>query len=178
MNGYVVTVNGRRVDEMSARERAAMRRRDKARLAEMLATGAVPRVVTDDTFRATLDVCNGKQFEGDPHVGDFYRERAEAAGVSTTGKAYMHGLAAFPGDPRAWVSTRGEVRRVVEERGWGCEGTVNVKARTDVAPVQGPAVAEDIVRREVADEMAKDPGQKVEDVREKVVAKRKPHWSK
>ncbi len=135
-----------------------------------------PTLKTDTTFLAIADNCNGKQFEKDPKAGDYYRRMAERAGVSTTGKIYMPGLAAFPGDPRAWVSDRGDVRRICEVNGWGCDGAVKVKAQQfEHKPV---AIAEDIVQEEVKKVLEQDPDAKVEDVREKVIQKRKPHWAK
>lgn len=45
---------------------------------------------------------------------------------------YQSGLARFEGDPEAFVSKaqgRGYIKRLCEQRGWACEGLVNVKAR-------------------------------------------------
>jgi hypothetical protein len=173
---YSVCVNGRRLEDLSPRERRALDRRARSRLADMIRSGRPPRAVTDDTFRAGLDDCNGRQFEGDPETGDFYRQAAAAAGVSTRGKTYLHGLAAFPGDPRAWVDSRGDVARVCEERNYHCDGAVTHKAR-EVEPVE-VGLAADIVEREAAEIVAADPGVRPDDAREQVRAKRTPHWAK
>ena len=98
-----------------------------ARLAEMLALGAPPMSNTDREFLEGR--CNGNQFDGGPlrqDIGDRFRKVAEAAGQSVKGKVYIGGLARFPGDPHAWVSDRGDVKRIVEGRGWKCEGSVEV----------------------------------------------------
>lgn len=172
-----VTVNGKSLDDMTPAERAAFAARGKKRLAEMFASGQPPRAETDDTYRANAGNCNGAQFEHLPAAGDYYKKIARRAGVSTTGKTYLSALAKFPGDPRAWVSGKGDIKRVAEANGWGCEGAVRVK-RKETPPPKPVAVAEDIVRAEVKKELAKNPEQRVEDVREKVIKKRKPHWVK
>lgn len=87
--------------------------------------GRPPAVMTDSVFLEGH--ANGNQFENTPSLGDFYAREAKAQGVDTKGKVYLSGLASHPGDPRAWVSGRGDVRKVCEERGWHCEGAVNVK---------------------------------------------------
>lgn len=171
-----VTLNGRRLDELSLTERAAFEARAQARLAEMFASGKPPRGKTDDTFNAIQDNANGKQFERQPAIGDLYRKQAEAAGVSTTGKTYLSALAEYPGDPHAWVSGRGDVARRCKEKGWGCEGAVSLKGREyEHRPV---ALAEDIVQAEVEKRLAENPDQRVGDVREKVFQERAPHWAK
>lgn len=114
------------------------------RLTEMLAERRAPHGISDGTFMK--DTANGKQFEGQEEVGDHYRNVAESLGASTTGKKYISGLAAFPGDPQAWVDSRGDVQRVLEQRGWGSEGTINVKPRESLNPPTSRAeVAEDLL---------------------------------
>ena len=75
--------------------------------------------------------CSGNQFDypGGHQVGNVLKKQAETAGVNTTGKVYLGGLAAFPGDPKAWVSDRNDVKRVLTERGWGSQGAVNQEPR-------------------------------------------------
>ncbi len=137
-------------------------------IAELLATQEVPFIMTDSEYLKGMS-CNGSQFEKTPHIGDFYKAEAEKAGVSTTGKVYLSGLADRPGDPKAWISGRGDVQRVCEERGMSCQGSVQVAARQE-EPKPGPRLAPDIVNRFVKKELAKKPGQRVEEVREKVIA--------
>jgi hypothetical protein len=97
-------------------------------LAEMFALQAAPLPKTDSTFLSGFGA-NGAQFQGGPMAeeqGNHYKRVAEAGGQNVTGKVYLASLAKYPGDPRAWISDRGDVRRVVEERGWTCEGDVQV----------------------------------------------------
>lgn len=171
-----VTVNGKPLDELTPAARAAFEARTRRRLADMLASGRPPRGKTDDTFLAIQDNCNGKQFERQPGVGDLYRRRARAAGVSTTGKVYLSALAEYPGDPHAWVAGRGDVRRRCEERGWGCDGAVKVRGREHEHKPVG--LAADIVEREARKLMERDPGLRPEDARERAFRLRAPHWAK
>lgn len=105
----------------------------------------------------------------------------EKAGYTTQGKVYLSGLARFPGDPRALVDGRGDVRKICEQEGWGCDGSVKVKGQ-QAAPTEEVDVAEDIVQEHVADEVEKAGGRmkptEVADVREKVKSRLRPHWKK
>lgn len=98
-----------------------------AKLAEMLALGIPPMSNSDREFLEGH--ANGNQFDKGPlanEQGDRLRKVAEQGGQNVKGKVYIGGLARFPGDPEAWVSDRGDVKRVVEKRGWKCEGSVGV----------------------------------------------------
>lgn len=156
-----------------------MRRRGVShKLAEMFATGQTPTLNTDSTFFEG----RWEQFYGTPQIREAYKRRAAREGVDVSGKIYVSQLANFPGDPEAWVSGRGDVQRVCEKRGWGCAGSVNVKPRNaDVAPPKDIDVADDIIDREVGEILANVPDRErvdVQDLREQVRDKRKPHWSK
>jgi hypothetical protein len=149
-------------------------------LAEMLALQRPPMSNTDREFLEGH--CNGSQFSNEEWVGDLYHKQAREAGVDPKGKVYMAGLARFPGDPEAWVGGRGDVQRVCETRGWGCEGSVSVTPRERDTNQKRGAVAEDIVRREMAQALeAVPPAERAyvdtEDLREQIVEARKPHWS-
>jgi len=105
-------------------------RRNEAspKLAEMLALGIPPMSNTDREFLEGHDG-NGNQFAKGPlaeEEGNRLRKVAEAGGQNVKGKVYLGGLARFPGDPEAWVSDRGDVKRVIEKRGWKCQGSVEV----------------------------------------------------
>lgn len=115
-------VNGRDVapEEFSAGSQEKLR--------EMLATGVTPSLMTDAVF--LQGHCNGSQFAESTRIGDHYAGEAKKAGVNVKGKIYLSGLAAFPGDPRAWVSDRGDVQKVCEERNFGCKGAVATKCDT------------------------------------------------
>ncbi len=168
-------------------------RRDKGqphKLAEMLAVRRSPMMKGSD--RAFSEgYHNGNQFEHNPHVGDFYRRIASQHGVNVTGKRYMTQLAAFPGDPRAWVSGVDDVKAVVTERNMTCEGLVNhtpveidhsgenerVDQQFDPDKYQ---VADDIVEDELFDRCVESPGlyddlkhhpQKLGDMKEEISRK-------
>lgn len=99
-------------------------------LAEMFALAKPPKSQSDVEF--LRGHCNGNQFEGGPianRMGDYYRRVAESKGQTTKGKVYLSSLAAYPGDPEAFVSGKSDVRRVAESRGWKVTGAVNVKGR-------------------------------------------------
>ena len=94
-------------------------------IAMMCSTGRTPAISTDSTFMEGR--WNGAQFAGCPQLGQYYQSRADQAGVSTTGKAYISGLAKFPGDPRAWVSGKSDVREIARERNYTIHGCVEHK---------------------------------------------------
>lgn len=154
--------------------------RDRERLRDMLERQQGPTLMTDAVFMEGR--CNGNQFEKSPAIGDWYKGQATAAGVDTTGRVYLSGLAAYPGDPRAWVGSRGEVQKVVEERGWNCRGAVNV-ASTEPGGTQcdekRQPVAEDLVQEAVMEAVVKNPElaeKDVGEVREQVLDRLKPPW--
>lgn len=94
-------------------------------LAEMFAFQAPPM---SDSDREFLEGRNDNSEQA--RLGQFaeqYRTQAARAGVDTKGRVYQSGLALFPGDPKAWVANKGEVKRVCEERNFGCEGAVSHK---------------------------------------------------
>ena len=136
------------------------------RMAELLATRKFPGVKTDSTFLSGH--CNGNQFEAAPALGDHYKSLAEAEGFDTTGKVYLRGLASYPGDPRAWVSGRGDVERVCRERGWSCDGAVSVDAPRYAEPTPDIPIADDLIQNE-AEYIAEETGRSIEDVRETLI---------
>lgn len=152
----------------------------RERLEAMFASRQAPQSKTDREF--LRGHCNGNQFEEHQGLGDYYERVARAHGVDPKGKVYLGSLAEYPGDPRAWVDGRGDVQRVVEERGWQCSGAVNVKARE---PLDGPkevGVAPDIVAAKVQDHLAAlDPRERkavdTVELSEKVAEELKPHWA-
>jgi hypothetical protein len=121
-------------------------------ICDMLKARKAPRGVSDDTRFAGYSKVGGAQFSND-EVRDHYTGVAKRAGVDITGKQYFSELAAFPGDPKAWVDSQGDMRRLLEERGWGCSGDLKVKAREmEVAPTH-PKLADDIVEDMVEEEL-------------------------
>jgi hypothetical protein len=147
-------------------------------MADMLAFRQPPGVIGSD--RAFLEGhCNGNQFEKNQLLGHAYAEDAKAAGVNTKGKVYLSSLAAFPGDPKAWVSGRDDAKRVIEERGWGCHGSINVKMR-EVAQPTGGGVADSLVNEHTARtlESTPEPVKNVAELREQVKENLTPYWAK
>lgn len=100
----------------------------------------VPRLRTDTTFYAGVKM-EGGQF--DNYCRPLYTQPAKDAGVSINGKHYQHGLARFPGDPEAWVDNLGDVKRILEKRGHGCE-ELGVKPH-DPEPTKRPPMSKKIV---------------------------------
>ncbi len=144
-------------------------------LAEMLALGRPPGCNTDREF--LRGHANGSQFSGRPELGDAYASVARAGGVDPKGKVYLSGLAAFPGDPRAWVSGRGEVKSLCEERGWNCDGLVKVKSPREV-PDPGPyKVADDLVAARATELMDRTGGEmRPGDADERAREQLSPDW--
>lgn len=154
-------------EETKARYEAMIAAGESPRMAEVLASRSFPGVRTDSTFNRGR--CNGNQFEKTPWLGDHYRSVAESHGVNVVGKQYLHQLADFPGDPRAWVSSRAEVEKVCLERGYSCQGAVDVKPRaTGEDPTPSYTVAPDLIQREVAGIMEDHPGADAREVEEHV----------
>lgn len=148
-------------------------------LAEMFALRQPPMSNTDREFLEGH--CNGNQFEKTPEIGEAYKRVARAHGQNPAGKVYLSGLARFPGDPEAWVSGKGDVENILDRRGWGAEGAVHREIKNVAEPEQ-IAVAPDIVDREVEEILETVPPEDrprvdVEDLREQVIEKRKPHWA-
>jgi hypothetical protein len=141
------------------------------KLAEMLVLQQAPSLQTDTRWLS--GEVSGGQFASNAKIGNTYMHVARQAGVITSGKVYKHQLARFPGDPEAWVGSRGDVKRLCERRGWYCEGSVNHKP-VDVEfedPFDKPyRVADDIVDDAVADIVSREPEAKeeIESLREKV----------
>jgi hypothetical protein len=155
--------------EVQARYERLLANGESHGIAEVLATRSFPGVKTDATFN--VGRCNGNQFESQPGLGDFYRGVAAEHGVSVTGKTYLSQLAEFPGDPRAWVSSRGEVAAVCEERGYSCDGAVNVAPADPgrFARPDGPEVADDIIDDCVDDFLESDPSADPMAARERII---------
>jgi len=126
------------------------------KLAEMFAFQEGPGLDTDTTFMAGRN--EDPAGEGWDHktIGEVYRQKARKAGVSPSGKTYLGTLARYPGDPEAWVSGKGDVKRVVERRGWNCDGAVKHKSPDRPLQEDGPyRVNEKVLEREVKREARK-----------------------
>lgn len=113
------------------------------KMCDMLFSASPPSIHTEATFQAkAAGKLGGAQFH--PALRRHYLDAAREAGVTTEGRYYEPRLAAYPGDPRAWVSNPDEIKSVVEERGWSMTGDSNVKA-PEIEPPKRPAIAPDLV---------------------------------
>lgn len=114
------------------------------------------QIRTEATFQSGIKL-GGGQF-GDA-TRDFYLNAAREAGVSPEGKVYDHRLAAFSGDPEAWVGSPDDVRRVLEKRNWGCEGDMTVKCEPVPTAPDIPLadhIVEDLVEDRLVEQLGED----------------------
>lgn len=93
----------------------------------------------------------------DSRIREKYYAAARKAGISTSGKFYVHGLADYQCDPKAWVSDLGEVKAKCVAANKSCEGAVNYQA-PEGKPQRGVRLAEHIVQEKMQIALAKDPG--------------------
>lgn len=153
------------------------------RLAEMFALASPPTLKTEATFQAKNGQLGGAQFSD--ATREYYLAAARAAGVSTDGKFYEGRCARFAADPEAWVSGPDDVKRVLESRGWGCDGDITVKA-PDRAPPKDVAIAPDVVEdliearleKQLGPDFTEASGTVVEQARDDVMNTHTPYWAK
>lgn len=149
------------------------------RLAEMLAERRAPRANTDREFfvdqRKLAD-----QFGNDNVLHYYVNTARKHGGDPGQNDVYISQLARFPGDPEAFVPPSGgrtHIKRVLEQRGWGCSGAVNVQ-RQEVEPEDyTPGLAPDIVESYVDDEIRLNPDNATkprQQLREQVIEKFSP----
>lgn len=122
-------------------------------LCEMLVAGTPPRIKTEATFQAKAGL-GGSQFH--PAVREHYLRRAAEAGVTTDGRIYEPRLAAFPGDPEAWISNQDELKAVAERKGYSVEGDVTVKQEFTPPPaatVMAPDILEDLMETKLEEKL-------------------------
>lgn len=106
-------------------------------------------------------------------------KEAQEAGINTTGKYYMSGIADKRGwqDPEAWVSGRDDVIRVAKKRKLEVKGTINY-----TPPEQEPPKRVDlnprIVAREAKKLMQKDPSITKSQAVQRVKARHVPRFKK
>jgi hypothetical protein len=106
-------------------------------------------------------------------------QAAREVGVNPSGKIYFGGIADKRGiyDPEAWVADASDVKRVAEKRGMDVDGAIQhrssgrpVKKSVDIAP--------DILKRETAYELSKNPQLSKKEARAQARARIVPHWKK
>jgi len=134
------------------------------KMAEVLACRSFPGVKSDAIFN------EGKFSSSSGKVGieqEWLSKQAEDVGVSTTGKWYCRGLASFPGDPTAWVDSRGDVLRIAKEKNMTVHGYVEHQGyETDGGG--DTVIGDDIIENECLDIFDSNPGIDQEQVREEV----------
>jgi hypothetical protein len=147
-------------------------------LAEMFAFQEPPLPKDDTVWLRGMNDLQKDMFEKipDPLRKAWTSEAASQGNI--TGAVYLPQLATYPGDPRAFVRTQGEVKQRVEELGYGSQGFANIKARNDLPPPPDIDVADDIVEEKVLDMLEANPELKVtpelmHEAREAI----KPHWA-
>lgn len=125
------------------------------RLAEMLACQSAPAVKGDEFRRLGVE----DPLEGvHPEMRPYYINEAKKAGVSLSGKKYLASLAERPGDPRAYVDSYSDAKKIVEERGWSAGGRINVKQDHDChigLPEKLP-ISDEVVEERAMDIMQAD----------------------
>ena len=160
----------------------ARRKGQTHRFAEMVATQRPPRCMTDDVFFAGLKPW------GDAMAAPQKKKLlalARARGFEPPPEAiYQSGLARFPGDPEAFVTRgqgRGYIKQLCEQRGWACEGAVNVPAREPEKDMLDQRncipLAENLVRSKAREMIRENPGLKslpAKKLREKVIERYGP----
>lgn len=167
---------------------------EACKLCDMFASRQAPACNTDNTLfnggydprtRKRVSTACGGQFEDCPHVGDFYRKQALKHGLkSTAGKIYMSKMARFPGDPEAWISGSGDIKRLAEKRGRRVDGYgISTPLRDTAPPEPSIDIADDIVDRAVARQIAVNPEiaptpKEKKELREKTKDRLTPHWKK
>lgn len=153
------------------------------KFAAMIALQSGPALSTDDTFfqgqKPLYD-----QFGSQKHL-DRYLLAARKRGFKPSPQAtYFPNLARFPGDPEAFVTRaqgRSYIRKLCEQRGWACDGAVNVNHREPesdpLAPENCKPLGDDIIHNRARQMVEKDPSLKHmnrRELREKILHKHGP----
>jgi len=112
---------------------------DPSRLADMVKTGVGPALNTDATFLQGRGKLRD-QFGGDDEAFiETVREARRNGYEPQENDFYVESIADRVGDPRAFVKSKGEVKRVLEERGMESRGAIKTKGR---APESDPLLSE------------------------------------
>lgn len=119
-----------------------------------------------------------------------FKEQIKQSGENVTGKVYVSALARKkrdvqpgetwgPGDTYAYVSDVSELRAKAQSLGLEGDGIIKTRA-PDRPPTPDVPLAEDLVRNQMAMEIAKNPGLKknLGELRHNVIEKHAPKWGK
>lgn len=116
---------------------------------------------TKNTDRAFSQGQQRKMEGMTPWLRKALQDEARKAGVNTSGKFYVGGLAdrhKGPRDPAAWVSSAEDVLTVCKAKNLHCDGVLNHKAVTkERPPKEKEGVAPDIVNLLARQAVQKDP---------------------
>jgi hypothetical protein len=127
-------------------------------IAEMLAFRQPPGGQTDASYFEGTGML-AKQFEGQDLALSRLVKNCRAQGIPINANSrYEPGLARKAMDPEALVGPtdgRGHIKRLLEKRGWGANGAVNVNARQDEP--KRTKLAPDLVEANVNKMIAADP---------------------
>ncbi len=135
---------------------------DEMRINEILESRQVPGAVTDREFLSGN--FNGNQFANTPILGDTKIEqykRYTGGKMPPKGAVYVDGIARpnMPGDPEAWVESRGDLKRKIESRpGASADGLVKARGPEPIGPMHTRVkLAENIVRKKMRQAIEKNP---------------------
>lgn len=129
----------------------ARRNQTPHNMAVMLAVQRAPTCETTDTFwsgRKRFDQVHGELY------ANTIRHKLAAQGVRLGhNEEYMPELARYVGDPQAVIpfdGARSRIRKLCEQRGWGCNGAVTVKESEPLADPRDKKVplAKNLVEKE------------------------------
>ena len=152
-------------------------------MAEMLALQKGPGLDTDDVFFSGSKPLYD-QFGSQKHLDRFLKQAKARGFTPPVNSTYYPNLARFPGDPEAFVTRaqgRSYIKKLCESRGWECSGGVKAEYREpERDPYEtAPALADDIVRESMAEEIKKNPEmskQERRQLRSKVIKKHSHKW--
>lgn len=117
-------------------------------------------IQTDSTFFAGAGTLLD-QFDGDEaELNRVMTNCKKQGGKPSLNDFYAPGIARSTGDPAAFIPAsggRGYVKQLCEQRGTGCEGMVNVKARPKDKPLPKTRLAKKTVKRIMRHEIRQDP---------------------
>lgn len=137
----------------------------------------------NNTDRAFMEGrSNGAQFAHFEEGGNAYARihKRMTGREPSKGSVYSRQLARFPGDPKAWVDSVSDIKRVARETNKTVE-ELGIKSIEE--PVKRKALSERGIQRHLNEYLRKDPGRKytpkeVQKLREKIVHKHGYHAGK
>ena len=149
--------------------------------ASMVSLQKAAKGMTDDVFFSGVPTL-AEQFGSQVRLKRLVANCQKAGFTPGPYDVYQSGLARFPNDPQAVVSRsqgRGYIKRLCEQRGWACEGGVNVNHRQpERDPLEAaPSMAPDIIRSNASRMIQQNPELRhrpKEEIRQMVLDKHGP----